>query len=184
VPGAMLGTVPPGPLRSDAQWMRDWLLDPDRTALAIVTLPEEMPITEAIELDQQLRAQVGLAPQALLVNALPPARFSAEETARLHQLQAGPPPVGPAAQAALLQAVRAEAAGREVARLKAALDLPTTYLPLLAAPGWGLPEIRRLVATLASPRPGEPDWVAPGTGAGSSGVAGPQAAARPSGSAS
>jgi hypothetical protein len=161
VPAAMLGTVPPGPLRSDAEWMRDWLLDPVRTALAIVTLPEEMPVTEAIELDQQLRQQVGMTPAALLVNAVPELRFSAEETARLAALGGAPPPAGPAARAGLLQALRAEAAARDLARVRAALPLPTTLLPLLAAPSWGLPEVRRLAAALASPRDGEPDWVAP-----------------------
>jgi hypothetical protein len=160
VPGAMLGTVPPGPLRSDAAWMQDWLLDPARTALAVVTLPEEMPVTEAIELDQQLRAQVGLAPAALVVNAMPARRFDAGEAARLQVLGAGAPPAGPAARAGRLQAARAEAAGRELARARAALALPTTLLPLLAAPTWGAPEVERLADALAAPAPGEPAWIA------------------------
>jgi anion-transporting ArsA/GET3 family ATPase len=161
VPGAMLGTVPPGPLRSDAEWMRAWLVDPARTAVCIVTLPEEMPVIEAIELDQQLREQVGIAPAALLVNAMPARRFSADEAARLDALSGAAPPVGPAARAGLLQALRSEGAERDLARVRAALPLPTTLLPLLAAPGWGLPEVRRLAATLAAPQPGEPDWLSP-----------------------
>ncbi|MBK9516803.1 MAG: AAA family ATPase [Anaeromyxobacter sp.] len=161
VPGAMLGTVPPGPLRSDALWMRDWLVDPARTALALVTLPEEMPVTEAIELDAALRAQVGLAPAALVVNAMPPARFSAAEAARLPGLADGPPPLGPAARAGRLQAVRAEASAREAARARAALDLPTTLLPLLASPTFGAPEVERLADVLGAPGPGEPAWLAP-----------------------
>ncbi len=158
VPGAMLGTVPPGPLRSDAQWMRDWLVDPARTALAIVTLPEEMPVNEAIDLDRQLRSQVGLAPAALVVNAVPARRFAPEEAGRLAGLAAAPPPVGPAAAAAHLQALRAEAAARDLARARAALELPTTLLPLLAAPTWGAAEVERLAAVLEAPGPGEPAW--------------------------
>jgi anion-transporting ArsA/GET3 family ATPase len=166
VPGAMLGTVPPGPLRSDAEWMRAWLVDPARTALCIVTLPEEMPVTEAIELDQQLRQQVGITPAALLVNALPEHRFDEAETARLGELARGQPPVGPAAAAARLQAVRAEAAARELTRARAALDLPTTLLPLLASPTWGAAEVERLADVLAAPGPGEPAWAPPGAAAG------------------
>jgi len=158
VPGAMLGTVPPGPLRSDAQWMRDWLIDPARTALCIVTLPEEMPVTEAIELDEQLRSQVGIAPAALVVNAMPDQRFDVAEAVRLETLASAPPPVGPAARAGRLQAVRAEAAARDLARARAALDLPTTLLPLLAAPTWGAAEVTRLADVLADPGPGEPAW--------------------------
>jgi anion-transporting ArsA/GET3 family ATPase len=158
VPGAMLGTVPPGPLRSDAQWMREWLIDPARTALAIVTLPEEMPVTEAIELDQQLRDQVGIAPAALLVNAMPERRFEPAEVERLRALAGAPGPLGQAARAALLQAVRAEAAARDLARARAALDLPTTLLPLLPAPRWGAAEVERLAVALSTPQAGEPTW--------------------------
>jgi len=165
VPGAMLGTVPPGPLRSDAEWMRAWLVDPARTAVALVTLPEEMPVVEAQELDQQLREQVGLAPAALLVNAMPEARFTAEETGRLGPLAEAPPPVGPAARAALLQALRAQHAARHLATLRAALPLPTALLPLLASPAWGRAEIEQLAAALASPGPGEPAWLPAGPAA-------------------
>jgi anion-transporting ArsA/GET3 family ATPase len=162
VPGAMLGTVPPGPLRRDAEWMRDWLLDPARTALAIVTLPEEMPVTEAIELDEQLRGQVGISPAVLVVNAMPDQRFDAAEAARLDELAGAPAPAGPAVRASRLQAMRAEAAARDLARARAALDLPTTLLPLLAAPSWGAAEVARLADALAAPGPGEPAWVAGG----------------------
>jgi len=161
VPGAMLGTVPAGPLRSDAEWMRDWLVDPARTAVALVTLPEEMPVAEAVELDQQLREQVGLAPAALLVNAMPEARFTAAETERLRALAEAPPPVGPPAQAALLQAIRAGHATRHLAALRASLDLPTGLLPLLASPEWGRGDVEALAAALAAPGPGEPTWLAP-----------------------
>jgi energy-coupling factor transporter ATP-binding protein EcfA2 len=70
VPGAMLGMVPPGPLRADAQWMQAWLTDPALTSTLLVTLPEEMPVTEAIELDAQLRQRVGLTPAAVLVKRI------------------------------------------------------------------------------------------------------------------
>lgn len=157
VPGALLGTVPPGPLRADAEWMHDLLRDPARTALAIVTLPEEMPVNEAVELDGQLRAQVGLAPAALVVNAMPERRFDGEEAERLAALSSAPPPVGPAALAGRLQAVRAELAARELARLREALDLPLTVLPLLATPGWGPGEVDQLARLLAA----DPRWRAP-----------------------
>jgi hypothetical protein len=148
VPRAMLGMVPPGPLRHDATWMQEWLLDPARTALAIVTLPEEMPVNEAIELDQQLRGQVGLRPAALVVNALPERRFEPGEAARLEALRDAPPPAGPAALAGRLQAVRAEAAAHDLERARAALDLPTTLLPLVASASWGPDEVERLARVL------------------------------------
>jgi anion-transporting ArsA/GET3 family ATPase len=159
VPGAMLGMVPPGPLRADARWMQAWLVDPARTAAVLVTLPEEMPVTEAIELDAQLRERVGLAPAAVVVNAMPSPRFSPGQAARLGPLSAAPSPVGPAATAARLHAVRSEAAERELRRLRAALPIPTALLPLLATAGWGLAEVDRLAAALAATGEGSP-WQA------------------------
>ncbi|HEY6004931.1 MAG TPA: ArsA-related P-loop ATPase, partial [Anaeromyxobacter sp.] len=46
VPSALVDTVPGGPLRQDADWMEAMLVDPARTSVAIVTLPEEMPVNE------------------------------------------------------------------------------------------------------------------------------------------
>ena len=135
-PGALLDTVPAGPLRRDAQWMRDLLIDPAATTVALVTLPEELPVNEAIELDQQLRSLVGVAPGALIVNGVPEPRFAAEERQALAALEEGPAPLGAASKAAVLQGLRAELAARQVARLRAALELPVTVLPLLAVDRW------------------------------------------------
>lgn len=149
-PAALLDTVPPGPLRRDAQWMHELLVDPAVTALALVTLPEEMPVNEAIDLDQQVRDLLGIPRGGLLVNAVPEPRFDAAEQARLQGLLGDPPPLGPAAQAALLQAQRAEQAARQVARARAAIDLPVTVLPLLAAPVWDRGSIEALAEALGA----------------------------------
>ncbi len=147
-PAALLDTVPPGPLRRDAQWMRDLLVDPAVTALALVTLPEEMPVNEAIDLDQQVRDLLGIPRGALLVNAVPEPRFAAGEQERLAARQDDPPPLGPAARAADLQARRAEQAARQVARARAAIDLPVLVLPLLATPVWDRGAVEALADAL------------------------------------
>lgn len=150
VPSALVDTVPGGPLRHDAEWMEALLLDPARTTLAIVTLPEEMPVNEAIDLDAQVRSVLGIHRGALFVNAMPPARFTAEEAARLGPLAAAGPPLGPAAHAARLQALRAEQAARYLERARAALDLPATVIPLLARPVWGRDAIEAVAAAIAT----------------------------------
>ncbi|HZZ83088.1 MAG TPA: ArsA-related P-loop ATPase [Anaeromyxobacteraceae bacterium] len=148
VPAALLDTVPAGPLRSDAQWMQDLLVDPAATALAIVTLPEEMPVNEAIELDAQVRGVLGIARAALFVNAMPEARFAEAEREALLALQGEPAPLGPAAWAAVLQARRAEQAERYRARARAALDLPTHVVPLLSLEEWGPAAVEQVAALL------------------------------------
>lgn len=154
VPSALLDTVPAGPLRHDAEWMEELLVDPGRTAVALVTLPEEMPVNEAIELDGQVRGVLGMPRAALFVNAMPDARFTRDEAARLAPLAAAAPPLGPAARAGHLQAIRAEQASRYLARARAALDLPTCVLPLLPIAEWGPPAVEAIAAAIAAAPPG------------------------------
>ncbi len=149
VPSALLDTVPAGPLRSDATWMEELLVDPRRTALAIVTLPEEMPVNEAIDLDAEVRGVLGIPRAALFVNAMPDERFTHDEEVRLAALAPSPPPLGPAAQAGRLQALRAGQAQRHLARVRTALDLPTTVLPLLPIAAWGSEAVERIADAMA-----------------------------------
>jgi anion-transporting ArsA/GET3 family ATPase len=152
VPSALVDTVPGGPLRHDAEWMQALLVDAKKTSLVIVTLPEEMPVNEAIELDAQVRGVLGIHRGALVVNAMPEARFSPDEEARLEALSREPAPLGPAAEAARLHALRAEHAARYLARARAALDLPTAVVPLLSVAEWGREAVERVAAALA-PQP-------------------------------
>jgi anion-transporting ArsA/GET3 family ATPase len=158
VPGALIDTVPGGPLRHDAEWMRAILVDPARTGLVLVTLPEEMPVNEAIDLDAQVRDVLGIPRTALVVNAMPSSRFTPVEREALAPWETAPPPLGPAVRAATLQALRAEHAQRDLARVRAAIDLPTLVLPLLALPEWGPQAVERLASELgrAADRAGAP----------------------------
>ncbi len=55
-PASVLRTAPAGPLRDGARWIHEWLSDARRTALHRVTLAEELPVSESLELDERLRA--------------------------------------------------------------------------------------------------------------------------------
>jgi hypothetical protein len=137
--------------------MHDLLVDPERTAVALVTLPEEMPVNETLELDAALRSVVGLVPAALYVNAVPERRFSPAEEARLDALAGGPAPLGPAAAAARLQAIRARLAAGQIARARAGTGLPTVVLPLLPAERWGREAVERIAAAMDA-GPGREPW--------------------------
>lgn len=61
------------------------IADPERCGIVAVTLAEEMPVQEVLELREALRGQVGREPEALVVNGLyPPA--PAAGTARENEL--------------------------------------------------------------------------------------------------
>ena len=64
VPWVIIDTVPEGPLTRDARTIKELLCDPARTAAVLVTLAEEMPVNEAIELEAKLTA-LGIVPQQM-----------------------------------------------------------------------------------------------------------------------
>ncbi len=147
VPSALLDTVPAGPLRRDAQWMRELLVDRERTALSMVALPEEMPVSETIDLDARVR-ELDIPRGPVFLNAMPERRLSGEELARIRPLAGAPPPLGPAAAASVLLEERAARAEEHAARLRGAVPLPTVVLPLLAADRWGREAVERLASAM------------------------------------
>jgi anion-transporting ArsA/GET3 family ATPase len=75
IPWVILETVPEGPLTRDARSVVELLLDRRRTALALVTLAEEMPANEARDLSGALNKELGIKTAQLLVNQVYPDRF-------------------------------------------------------------------------------------------------------------
>lgn len=74
VPWVIVDTVPEGPLTRDARTVKALLTDPKRTAAVLVTLAEEMPVNEALELETKLMG-LGINPQQLVVNQVYPEHF-------------------------------------------------------------------------------------------------------------
>lgn len=74
VPWVIAETVPDGPLTRDARTIKTLLQDPQRTQTLLVTLAEEMPVNEAIELEAKLTA-LGIVPQYLIANQMYPEHF-------------------------------------------------------------------------------------------------------------
>lgn len=150
VPQALLDAVPPGPLRHDAEWMNALLHDPERTGIVTVALPEEIPVNETIELDAEIRSVLGMPRAALVVNAMPSARFGAADVPTLGGLTTSPDPLGAAARAAALAAMRRERAEHALARLREAVPLPGAVLPMVPSVRWGREAVEQLAAALAA----------------------------------
>jgi anion-transporting ArsA/GET3 family ATPase len=66
VPQVFTEMISGGPLHKSAQDFRAMLEDPKRTRLDIVTLPEEMPVNEAIEIDNAAK-KFGFATRGLIL---------------------------------------------------------------------------------------------------------------------
>jgi len=133
VPKVIVDIVPPGLLRRDAE--RAWAMfqDPVQSGVVLVTLPEEMPTTETIELATALRDELHLPLDRVIVNGVLPPLFSRDERAALGAL--GPLGTGPgdvALGAGRERAAREAMQAQCLARLSSALGGTTpAYLPLL-----------------------------------------------------
>src|ERR1019366_7580697 len=88
VPRVILDIVPPGILRRDAERAWQMFQDPKTCAIVLVTLPEEMPTTETIELARAL-TELGLPIGRIVVNGVLPPLFSIAERAALVRVEAG-----------------------------------------------------------------------------------------------
>ncbi len=72
-----------GPIAGQTRQVQALLEDPSRSAYLAVALGTEMAVTEALELQDGLRRQLRRGLAAVIVNALLPRRFSAEEIRRI-----------------------------------------------------------------------------------------------------
>ena len=147
IPRAILDAVPEGPLTRDARTMRAWLTDPVRSAAVIVTLAEEMPVNETIELADKLTKKVGIPLGPLVINQLYPPRFVTGPSARA--LDMLPETTGDALLDPLL--VRSRIAMRRrrlndryLARLQETLPLPQVQVPYLFAPEFRVEQVEDL----------------------------------------
>jgi anion-transporting ArsA/GET3 family ATPase len=71
IPDAVQQAMPRGPLARDAGLAKALLSDPSKTSVVLVTLPEELPARETVNLAREIRGlRIPLGP--LIVNAMPP----------------------------------------------------------------------------------------------------------------
>lgn len=71
-PQVILDTIRVGPIHHYTKDVLKLLTDPTHTAFHIVTLPEEMPVNESLELDHTVRVDVGMHRGTTFVNGVYP----------------------------------------------------------------------------------------------------------------
>jgi anion-transporting ArsA/GET3 family ATPase len=121
-----------GPIHSQAEQLDRLITDQENTGVAIVALPEEMPVNESAALEQDLLSKVGVAVDRVYMNGLYPERFSKQEAEQLAELSAGAEgAVRAAARAALSEHNRARSQRAQLARLRRRVEAPVKTLPFL-----------------------------------------------------
>ncbi|NUP09858.1 MAG: ArsA family ATPase [Polyangiaceae bacterium] len=83
VPKVILDVAPPGVLRRDAERAVGLFRDPTRSGILVVTLPEEMPVTETIELVNAVETELSMPVLRIIINGIFPPLFSDGERATL-----------------------------------------------------------------------------------------------------
>jgi hypothetical protein len=106
-----------GPIAGQTSQVQELLESPSRSAYLAVALATEMAVTEALELEQGLRRQLGRGLSAVVVNALLPQRFSPADLRAIAALGSGEV-TDAAARAAVAVHDRARFQHNQLARLR------------------------------------------------------------------
>jgi anion-transporting ArsA/GET3 family ATPase len=156
VPLAASRAVPVGPIGHNARRILTMLRDRERTALLVVAAPEEMAAVEAVELYHAAEEDVGVEPQAVVLNACHERRFSDADEAEVLRLATS----GAAGElepgvplAAAVRAARRQIRRRKLTRfyrdrLARSLEAPLVSLPFLFRETLGPAELRTLADAL------------------------------------
>jgi anion-transporting ArsA/GET3 family ATPase len=133
VPKVIVDAVPSGLLRRDAERAWKMFQDPEQCGVVIVTLPEELPVTESVELCQALTSELLLPIEKLVVNCMLPPLFSKSERTVLEGLAVADDGTKPTAAlvAGKDRAIRERVQAEALKRLADELKVKTSFLPQL-----------------------------------------------------
>jgi anion-transporting ArsA/GET3 family ATPase len=156
VPVAAVETVPVGPVGSNARRVLELLRDPQRSALVVVAIPEEMAVVEALEFHRMAVEQVGMTARAVVLNACHERRFTKAQEAEVLRLTAeqatgtlpGGVPLGAALGAARRLLRRERMTRFYQGRLRRELALPLLSLPFLFQEQIGPTQVEQLADRL------------------------------------
>lgn len=111
-PDAISELVHVGPLVGQAAWMKEILRDPKRTGVIVTTTPEEMPVSETIELVGRLRTETRSPVAAIAVNRVLPELFVRNEVGVFSQLRDNLSVMQEAVRGDVAEVVRAASMGQ------------------------------------------------------------------------
>lgn len=142
----LMEMLPIGPIGKTAGELNRLLADPRRTAAVIVTIAEEMAVNETIEMTAELSRAGALTVGPVIVNAVCPERFTAEES---RWLMASEPDASDALVAAgRYQIEKRRRAAEQIARIRAELHVEPVQLPFVVNGTLDRPHLRRLIGAL------------------------------------
>jgi anion-transporting ArsA/GET3 family ATPase len=153
-----------GVVRSQTDWILEILGDPVRTGAVLVTTPEEMPVTEAVDLAARLASETPVHLACVVANRVLPELFGHSEELVFNELTR-PTTLDLVARdlgtsrelvedvlaaARLAVTVRRDGVAHlERLRAEIASEVPLLYLPYLFARAHGLRAVRQVARALS-----------------------------------
>jgi anion-transporting ArsA/GET3 family ATPase len=159
-PQAINELVQVGRVRDQTGWMLDILGDPERTGVLIVAAPEEMPVSETLELSVSLREKTVVDLAGVVANRVLPELFGRGEEEMFEQLREPGPmaalgsavdgPVEYVLDGAELAVTLRRTRGGHLSRLRSELPegTPLLYVPYLFQRSHGVRATRRVAGHL------------------------------------
>jgi anion-transporting ArsA/GET3 family ATPase len=153
-----------GVVKSQTDWILEILGDPARTGAVLVATPEEMPVTEVLDLAAQLASETPVHIACVVANRVLPELFGRSEEQVFNELSCrsevdqlaqrlDTPPelVGDVLAAARLAVTVRRDGVAHLERLRAQIDpdVPLLYLPYLFARAQGLRAVRQVARALS-----------------------------------
>ena len=157
LPQAILDTVPEGPLTATARRVRELMTDAAQCALLVVTLAEDLPVAEAIDLYRQNEQLLKMPLGAVVVNQLWPDDFGGDESifGAIERTGCGhaDPVLAPLCERAHVTRSRRRLNEQYLEKLRQSIPVPQLRLPRLFQPQFGAAELRTLEDVLAAQLP-------------------------------
>ncbi len=142
-----------GPLRTQAQDVVELLSDPARCRVVLVTLPEELPVSETVESAYTLEDKAGVQLGPVIVNACDPEPTGLErpaaEVAAAAGLTVAPDHLAALEDARRFRLARHAVSAEQIERLRRDLPLPHLLVPVLDAESIGPAQTQVLADALA-----------------------------------
>ena len=161
-PQAINDLVQVGLVRQQTGWMLDILSDASLTGLCIVATPEEMPVSETVELAHRVKNETTVDLASIIVNRVLPELFTTGEEEIFDRLcepavanrlgEAAGGEVGPILAAARLAVTLRRTRTGHLERLRAGIDpaVPLLYLPYLFTRAHGLRALHQVAEALGA----------------------------------
>ena len=164
LPQVILQVIQSGPMADEVRLMQRLLEDPDRTLINLVTLAEEMPVRETLDLQKQIDSILRIPKGFLLVNQVWPETLPESSLHLLETLKKendDDSRVQKALECFDLFTKRRTLQEGYLKELSDKVDMPSIQLPYLFEPEFGFDQIERLSAHICDEENHIPTNVSP-----------------------